>query len=111
MQVPSTSAIAIPRVIDDAVLQQRPADGQQHADFAGPDAAPGRARRTHPFQRENEKDAGHQIRDFDHGLGDGQSVHGLVGRLLWNILSMRSVIRKPPTILLVAAMMASMPST
>ena len=111
MQVPSTSAIAIHCVVDDAVMQQGAADGQQHADFARPDAAPGRARRTHPFQRENEKDAGNQVDDFDDGLGDGQGVHGLVGRLVLNILSMRSVIRKPPTILLVAATMASMPST
>ena len=100
-----------PLVVDDAVVQQRAADGQQHADLAGPDAVPGRARRTHPLQRENEQDAGDQVGDFDDGLGDGQSVHGLVGRLLLNILSMRSVIRKPPTMLLVAAMIAIMPST
>mgnify|MGYP003693532927 CR=1 FL=1 len=34
-----------------------------------------------------------------------------VGRLTWNILSMRSVITKPPTMLLVAATMAIVPST
>ena len=40
-----------PLVVDDAVLQQGAADGQQHSNFARPDAVPGRARRTHPFQR------------------------------------------------------------
>ena len=100
-----------PLVIDDPVLQQRPADRQQHSNFACPDAMAGGARRAHPFQRQNEKDAGNQIRDFDDGLGRGQRAHGLAGRLVLNILSIRSVIRKPPTMLLVAAMTASMPST
>ena len=39
-------------VVDDTVLQQSPADSQQHANFARPDAVPGRARRAHPFQRQ-----------------------------------------------------------
>ena len=42
----------------------------------------------------------------DHGL-----VLGFPGRLDLNILSMRSVIRNPPTTLLVAATIAIVPST
>ena len=38
-------------------------------------------------------------------------VHGLFGPLALNILSMRSVIMKPPTMLLVAATMAMVPRT
>ena len=72
MQVPMHQRDRNPLVVDDAVLQQRAADGQQHANFASPDAVAGRARRTHPFQRENEKDAGNQIDNFDDGLVTGR---------------------------------------
>ena len=47
-----------PLVIDDAVVQQRSADRQDHADFAGPDAVAGGLGSAHPFQRKNEEHAG-----------------------------------------------------
>ena len=94
-----------PLVIDDAVMQQGPADGQYHADLAGPDAVAGGLGRAHPSQRKNEEDAGDQVNDFDDVLAACELCgHGFVGRLDLNILSMRSVIRNPPTTLLVAAM-------
>ena len=54
-----------PTVIDDLVVEQRPTDRQEHAQLAGADAAPGGARRTHPFQGENEQGRGDQVGDFD----------------------------------------------
>src|SRR3989442_18847 len=94
-----------------SVVQQRARNGQHHTDLAGPDSAPGSARRAHPFQRQNEERAGDQINDFNDVLISGEIGHGLVGRLLLNIFSMRSVIRNPPTTLLVAATTAITPST
>src|SRR5437763_601955 len=100
-----------PFVIDNSVVQQRARNGQHHTDLAGPDSAPGSARRAHPFQRQNEQRAGDQINDFNDVLISGEIGHGLVGRLLLNIFSIRSVIRNPPTTLLVAATTAITPST
>src|SRR5947207_15761551 len=100
-----------PFVIDNSVVQQRARNGQHHTDLAGPDSAPGSARRAHPFQRQNEQRAGDQINDFNDVLISGEIGHGLVGRLLLNIFSIRSVMRNPPTTLLVAATTAITPST
>src|SRR5437870_5504050 len=100
-----------PFVIDNSVVQQRARNGQHHTDLAGPDSAPGSARRTHPFRRQYEERAGDQINDFNDVLISGEIGHGLVGRLVLNIFSMRSVIRNPPTTLLVAATTAITPST
>jgi hypothetical protein len=40
-----------------ALMQQRAADGQQHAQFASPHAMSRGRRRTHPFEREDEQGA------------------------------------------------------
>ena len=64
-----------PLVIDDAVVQQRAGDGQQHAEFAGPDAVAGGGGRTHPLQRENEEGAGDEVNRFDDVLASGELVH------------------------------------
>ena len=40
-----------PLVVDDAVMQQRAGDGEDHPDFAGQDAVAGGGGRTHPLQR------------------------------------------------------------
>src|SRR5262250_165258 len=69
-----------------------------------------RSRRTHPLQRENEECTRDQINNFDGKLAASEFVHDLVvGRLDLNIFSMRSVMRKPPTMLLVAATTAIVP--
>src|ERR1035438_743827 len=108
-------------VIHNAVVQQRAADRQQHADFARPDAVAGRGRRTHPLQREDEQHARDEIQKLDEDLASCEfGCHywptdlaaGLAaGRLDLNIFNMRSVIRKPPTMLLVAATTAINPKT
>src|SRR5215470_19888592 len=91
-------------------MQQRARDGQQHAELTGPDALARRGRRAHPLQGENEEGACNQVDDFDDVLASGEFVHDLgAGRLDLNIFNMRSVIRNPPTILLVAAITASTP--
>src|ERR1017187_5705825 len=108
-------------VIHNAVVQQRAADRQQHADFARPEAVAGRGRRTHPLQREDEQHARDEIQKLDEDLASCEfGCHywptdlaaGLAaGRLDLNIFNMRSVIRKPPTMLLVAATTAINPKT
>src|ERR1700693_4655086 len=100
-----------PFVIDEALLEEGAADGQGHSEFAGPNAMPGGGRRAHPFQRHDKKRGGDQVDDFDEGSRAGSCDHGFFGALPLNILIMRSVIRNPPTTLLVAATIASVPST
>src|ERR1039458_1883723 len=104
-------------VVHDAVVQQRAADRQQHANFARPDAVASRGRRAHPLQREDEQHARDEIYKLDDDLGSCKfGCHYLAaglaaGRLDLNIFNMRSVIRKPPTMLLVAATTAMNPKT
>src|SRR5260370_12905698 len=84
---------------------QRAGDGHQHSGLAREDAAARRHRRVHPFQRENEKRTGNDVDVVDQG------AHYFFSSLRLNIFSMRSVIRKPLTMLVLAAVMATKPST
>src|SRR6202044_1654210 len=90
---------------------QRPGNSEDHPQLAGPDTVASGSWRAHQFQRKNEQRRGDQISDFDDVLGDLHLDHGFFVRLDLNILSIRSVIRKPPTTLLVAATIAIVPST
>src|ERR1700693_1277902 len=90
-------------------MQERSGDGKQHAQFSGPHAAAGGSGRTHPLQRQNKKRRGDQVGDFDELCGGELRHHDFFGPLTLNIFSMRSVMRKPPTMLLVAATMAMVP--
>src|SRR3569832_2669801 len=92
-------------------MQKRAANGQHHADLASPYAMPRRSWRSQPLQRQDEQQARNQIDNFNDVLATCEFAHGFVGRLDLNILSMRSVIMKPPTTLLVAATIAMVPST
>ena len=67
-----------PLVVDDAVVQQRASDGQQHSNFTRPNSMAGGFRRTHPLQREYKQGARDQIDRFDHVLASGELVHGLL---------------------------------
>src|SRR5271154_2886377 len=101
-----------PLVVHDAVMQQGAGNGQDHSNLAGTDPALGGCRRAHPFQRQNKESAGDEVDDLDDLLISGEvRGHGFVGRLDLNILSMRSVMRNPPTTLLVAATTARNPKT
>src|SRR5204862_2409980 len=57
----------------------------------------------------NEKRSSNQVGVFDDLFNAGEVSHGFFGALALNILSMRSVIRNPPTMLLVAATIAIVP--
>ena len=95
-------------------VEQRAADGEHHADFAGEEAAARGDRRAQPLERENEESGGDEVSEFDERFGgekvvispSRRSLMACSGPLDLNILSMRSVMMKPPTMLLVAAMMA-----
>src|ERR1700681_1368779 len=90
-------------------MQERSGDSQEHAQFAGPHAATGGGGRTHPLQRQNKKRGGNQVSDFDDLCGGKLGHHDFFGPLTLNILSMRSVMRNPPTMLLVAEQMGMVP--
>src|ERR1700684_838672 len=81
--------------------RERSGDSQKHAQFAGPHAAAGGGGRTHPLQRQNEKRRSNQVGNFDNLCGGKLGHHDFFGPLTLNILSMRSVIRKPPTMSIV----------
>src|SRR5258708_19960178 len=93
----------------DAELQQSAADSEHHADFSSEDAPAGGGRRVHPLERQNEEGAGNEINQSDECLAACERSHGFVGRLDLNIFTIRSVMRNPPTMLLVAAMVARIP--
>src|SRR6267378_2133588 len=97
-----------PFVFHDAVVEQGSGDRQQHAEFAGKNTAARSRWRVQPLEREYEKRCGNQIGDFDDGFQAGQVGHVFFGPLALNILS---VMRNPPTMLLVAATMAMVPRT
>src|SRR2546425_11965245 len=92
-------------------MQQSSADCKKHPQLTGPDPVARRARRAQPFQRQDEKSGGEEVRDFDDLFGADHGAHGFLGPLARNIFSIRSVIRNPPTRLLVAATMGMVPST
>src|SRR5690349_21664999 len=100
-----------PLVIHDAPIEQSSHDCEEHAEFAGPDAVPRRGGRAHPLQRHHEQRRGDEVSQFDNGVCSGEWSHGFGLRLALNIFSIRSVMKKPPTTLLVAATMAMVPST
>src|ERR1039457_3906258 len=98
-----------PLVVHDAVIQKRTGNRQHHSRFARPNAAPRGDWRTQPLQREDEEDGSDNVGDLYDVFG--RWSHGFCVRLDLNILSMRSVMMKPPTALLVAATIAIVPST
>src|SRR5215467_5056286 len=97
-------------IVHDAPVQQGAANGKKHTDLARPDPAAGRGRRTHPLQRKDEEDGCDEIDDLDSKTSAKRHNLGFGARPTLNIFSMRSVIMKPPTTLLVAAMIAIVPS-
>ena len=99
-----------PLVIDDAVVEERADDGQQHARFAGEDAAARGGRRAQPLERQDEQRRRNKVENFNDVFAAREVGHGFWVLLDLNILSMRSVMMKPPTMLLVAATMAMVPS-
>src|SRR5260370_24745055 len=81
----------------------------EHAKLGGKNSASRRRRRTQPLEREDEEGGSNQINDLDDDVRSEQVAHGFFGPLALNIFSIRSVIRNPPTMLLVAATIAIVP--
>src|SRR5260370_36121017 len=81
----------------------------EHAKLGGKNSASRRRRRTQPLEREDEEGGSNQINDLDDDVRSEQVGNGFFGTLALNIFSIRSVIRNPPTMLLVAATMAIVP--
>src|ERR1039457_2022392 len=98
-----------PLIVHDAVIQKRAGDCQHHSHFTCPNSPPRGDWRTQPLQRQDEEDGSDDVGDLNDVFG--RWSHGFCVRLDLNILSMRSVIMKPPTALLVAATIAIVPST
>ena len=63
------------------------------------------------FSERMNRAGGDQVGDLDDVFAAIMAVIGFLGPLALNILSIRSVITNPPTTLLVAAMIAMVPST
>src|ERR1700723_2246508 len=81
-----------PFVFDDVVIEQRADDGDQHAEFAWPDAATGGGGGALPPQGGDEEPRGDQVDNFDEGECSRPEDHYFLGPLVLTILSMRSVI-------------------
>ncbi len=65
MIAPSTKAMAIQLIVDDAVMQQRACNRQHHAHFARPDAAARCGRRTQPLEGEDKQHSRDEVGDLD----------------------------------------------
>src|SRR5262249_21293342 len=93
-----------PLVAHDLVVHQGPGNRQHHSDLTHLDATPGGRGMAEPFERQDEE---HRRRDV-RGLRKVGRIH-LPGSRFRNILSMRSVITKPPTTLAMEHVTAIVP--
>ena len=91
--------------IHDARHSQGADNSEQHGGYACPNGTPCSLRLVHPFERQDEQGSRGQISELN------QAAHlGLVSSLFLNIFNMRSVIRKPLTMFVTDAAMATRPS-
>src|SRR5689334_22261357 len=94
-------------------MEQRSNNGSGHAGGSHDHAAARRVRMAQPLQAQYEEAGGNQICGFKkilrvaHFFSSGLAALG--ASFLWNILSMRSVIRKPPVTLIMAEVTAAQP--
>src|SRR5262249_35294253 len=91
---------------DDVKMKQCADDGGCHADDTGEDAPPRGMGMAHPFQGKDERRGRKQISEFCNVRHDY-----FPGSRLLNILSIRSVIRSPLTMLVIDAATAMVPRT
>src|SRR5262245_45342411 len=92
--------------MNDAGLSPRRGDGQQHGRHAGQHGAAGGGGMVHPVQREDEQHRRDQIGELHQVIGHRPAPPR--GACL-NIFSMRSVIKKPLTMLVMEANRAMAP--
>ena len=64
-----------------AELKDGPANSENHANFAGQNAAPRRWGRVHPLKSKNEQRAGYEINESDKCLTAKDRCHDFVGRV------------------------------
>src|SRR5437762_4833046 len=103
----------------DPELQQCAANGQHHAGLARKNSTACGRGRVHPAKRKNKESARNEVNQSNEALTAHELCHDFagvpaapvfgLGRLDLNIFNMRSVIRNPPTMLLVAAITARIP--
>ena len=74
-------------------------NGDRGCNFADQHATHRGSRRTEPLQCEHEPDHSEDVADVDEML-NGDRVHGFFALAVLNMWSIRSVIKKPPTMLL-----------
>src|ERR1700722_8364011 len=98
-----------PLVLDKGGIEKCRGDGKCRANFAGDHSMTCGGRRAEPLQRENEEDGCDDVGEVDE-LTNGNRIHDFLGFPVLNMRSMRSVIRKPPTMLLNEAATAMVPS-
>ena len=98
-----------PFVLDDLRIEERGADGERRGNFAGQDAAPRGGRRAEPLDRQNEEDGGDDVGEVDESAGCRPGLMIFSGLPVLNMRSMRSVMKKPPTMLLNEAATAMSP--
>src|SRR2546430_6382074 len=98
-----------PFVARDLRIEKRGENGHPGSDFADENATHGGHRRTEPFEREDKANHRGDIRKIN-DLLRGDRGHGFFALPARNMCSMRSVIRKPPTMLLKEAATAINPS-
>ena len=99
-----------PFVLDDFVVAECGDHRQDCPNFARKHAAPRAGRRTQPLERQNEQGHGDNVDKVDELLRS-EGIHGFLVLLSLNMRSMRSVMRKPPTMLLNEAATATAPRT
>ena len=94
-----------PQVPGDAGTSPRGEHRQEHAADAGKNAPPRHLRVAHPVQGENKQRRGHQVGNLN------EVNHALPPSRVLNILSIRSVIRKPLMMFVIEANKAMAPMT
>src|SRR5439155_1788114 len=98
-----------PFVVRDLRIEKRGQHRHAGSDFPDQNAAHGGHRRTEPFERQDEPDDRGDIRKINQLLR-GERGHDFFALPARNMCSIRSVIRKPPTMLLKDAATAINPS-
>src|SRR4029453_13714371 len=97
-------------VVVDLLHEKRERDGDPHPHRRDPVAGARGARMRQPLDADDEEDRRDEVRDVDPGLAQRPSS-SRSGRRCFKISGMRSVTRKPPTMLIVPNTTATNPST
>jgi hypothetical protein len=101
-------------------VQQRPDDRDEHPELTEKEPSTGRLRTGETAEAQDEEDRREQITEGEKNCRrghepapacDAADFTGDVEGFFWNIRSIRSVMRNPPTTLIVAHVTATKPSS